>query len=113
MTPIELRRQADSLIQRGLYRRAANVLQLISAHSDTTEAERDRAQADASKILGQHCQMNDEDRRARDAAMRRAKRAAAKDAAALAAKLCRKPGDGMRAAVQRANRIKAARQCSA
>lgn len=97
MTPNELRKQADSLLQRGLFRRAANVLQLITTHRDATEAERDRAQDDAARIVSRHCRLTEEAEREKRNRALQIRRAAAKE---KAAKPTGKPGDGLRAAQQ-------------
>ncbi|MFQ0835507.1 hypothetical protein [Citrobacter gillenii] len=98
MTPNELRQQADSLLQRGLFRRAANVLQLITTHRKATEADRDRAQADAGHILAKHCQLAEAVYRDKINRAQSARRAAARETAKVTTG---KLGDGMRASQER------------
>lgn len=97
MTPKELRQQVDSLLQRGLFRRAANVLQLITTHRDATEAERDSAQDDAARIVSRHCRLTEEAEREKRNRALQILRAAAKARAAIPTG---RPGDGLRAAQQ-------------
>lgn len=104
MTPNELRQQADSLLQRGLFRRAANVLQLITTHRDATEEERDRAQGDAARIIAKHCRLAEEAQREKVNARQTARREAIKAQAEISTG---KPGDGLRVPPQR---IREARQ---
>lgn len=107
MTPNELRQQADSLKERGMFRRAANVLQLVTAHKEATEAERDAAQAEAARILAKHCQAAAATEREKANARQARRRAAAREAAKVTTG---KRGDGLRAAQQQIREARAIRE---
>lgn len=98
MTPNQLRQQADSLIKRGMFRRAANVLQKIIIHPEATEAERDKAQNAAARLITAHNPKSIDAARAAEAERVRQYRAARKEAEAAKRGTA---GDGMRAYQQK------------